>query len=120
MNCDHKLTCEVLSALDTNFQDATSANDDDEKIPESNASVIAQDIPDQSLASTSGTLLLEGHETSETKLLSNEQLQRLVLLKQLKVLTLQQQRLERLEKLVEVDGKEIDFEYIGWDKANNN
>jgi len=34
-------------------------------------------------------------ETSETKLLSNEQLQRIVLLQQFKVLTLQQEILER-------------------------
>lgn len=68
-----------------------------------------------------GRQLLDEHETVETKQLNNEELQRLVLLKQVKVLTLQQQRLERLEGSVRIENeKDVAFEFIEWEGANKN
>lgn len=54
--------------------------------------------------------VLDQHETALTKLLTDEQLKRIVLLQQLKVLDLQRKRLERE---MQTDTAGLDFELIG-------
>lgn len=60
---------------------------------------------------TAGEQILDGYETDETKFLDNEQLKRLVLLKQIKVLNLQQQRLEGQV----VADKDVVFDFVGFE-----
>lgn len=57
--------------------------------------------------------VLNNMETDETKVLSNEQLKRYVLLQKCRVLTLQQ---KRLEKLISVQNeKNVTFDFIGFE-----
>lgn len=55
------------------------------------------------------------HETEKTKLLTDEQLKRLVLLEQLKVLELQSKKLERY---LQPRGNDINFQLIGFNENN--
>lgn len=59
--------------------------------------------------------ILREMETDQTKLLSNDQLRRYVLLKQVQVLTLQQKRLEQLNQLNIEPGKSVTIDYVGFD-----
>lgn len=65
---------------------------------------------------SNGVQILNKYESDETKPLTNEQLQRLVLLKQVKVLSLQQKRLERLDSQDETL-KDVVFDFVGFDGA---
>lgn len=58
--------------------------------------------------------ILNNLETDETKVLSNDQLKRYVLLQQVRVLTLQQKRLEHLNNIH--DGKDITIDFIGFEE----
>lgn len=71
---------------------------------------VADNVKDSSLK-TAAEQILEGYETDETKMLTDEQLKRLVLLKQIKVLNLQQQRLEGQV----VGEKDVVFDFVGFD-----
>lgn len=55
---------------------------------------------------------LNKYETHETKLLNNEQLQRFVLLKQLRVANLQ---LKEMKEIPETSCEEIQLDFVGWD-----
>lgn len=112
----HSDTVEVIY-----FQGTNLPTDEEEGVPERSA-ILTDNISGGNATSESGARqLLDEHETLQTKLLTNEQLQRLVLLKQVKVLTLQQQRLERLEGSVRIENeKDIAYEFIGWEGANQN
>lgn len=57
--------------------------------------------------------VLNNLESEETKLLSNEQLNRYLMLQQVRVLTLQQKRLEHLNNVD--SGKNVTFDFIGFD-----
>lgn len=62
---------------------------------------------------TTAEQVLNELENDQTILLSNEQLQRFVLLQQLQVVTLQRKRLENLNNID--NGKNISFDYIGFE-----
>lgn len=64
-----------------------------------------------------GAELLDQFETEQTKHFNNEQLHRFVLLKQVRVLTLQQQNLERMGNIE--TGKDITIDFVNWEGANN-
>lgn len=68
-------------------------------------------------AKTNAENILNQHETVETQLMSNEQLQRFVLLQKVHVLTLQRERLERLNSIDNAKNVAIDF--IGFDDDAN-
>lgn len=57
--------------------------------------------------------ILDDLETDKTKLMNNEQLQRFVLLQQLKVVTLQQKRLEYVNNIE--NAKNVEFDLIGFE-----
>lgn len=68
-------------------------------------------------AETNAENILNQYETVETKLMSNDQLQRFVLLQKVHVLTLQRERLERLNSID--DAKNVAINFIGFgDDAN--
>lgn len=57
--------------------------------------------------------ILNQYETEETKFMSNDQLQRFVLLQKIHVLTLQRERLQHLKSIQ--DAKNVDIDFIGFD-----
>lgn len=67
------------------------------------------------LSKSDGEQTLSKYETDETKLLSNDQLQRFVLLKQVKILSLHEQRLNGQV----VADKDVVIDYVGWDGLNS-
>lgn len=71
-------------------------------------SLVLEDVP-QPLA------LLDKYETDETRQLNDSQLRRLILLKQLKVLTLQQERLEAIDAQTP---KDVVFDFVGFNDSN--
>lgn len=62
--------------------------------------------------------IVNRHETPETKLLSNEQLQRIVLLQQANVLQLKRMKLER-ELRMKPNENNNDYELLDWDARMN-
>lgn len=60
---------------------------------------------------------LKQYETDETKLMSNDQLQRFVLLQKVHVLTLERKRLEHLNNID--NAKKVAIDYIGFDDGTN-
>lgn len=90
----------------------------------SNSENVLTEAKSQQIASKSTNKdVLNQYETPETKSLSNEQLQRFVLLQQVKVLGLKRMKLEhdlQIRGVTEAEGADkVEFEYINWDPSNN-
>lgn len=64
--------------------------------------------------------IVDGYETLETKKLSNNQLKRIILLEQFKIVKLKRMKMERgVKATVANDGNDIEIEYIGFNETAN-
>lgn len=77
-----------------------------EESPSSNAETVHVDA----------SSIVDGYETLETKQMTNNQLKRVILLEQFKILKLKRMKMERGLKTAAVsDGSKVEIEYVGFD-----